>query len=103
MFKSDGTSFTPSLGWASGPGNWEWSRSKITSGDFNGDGRCDLAVLYDYGNAATALWMFSSNGSSFAPSLWWASGPGNWEWSRSKIAAGDFNGDGRDDLGVFYD
>ena len=30
------------------------------------------------------------------------SGPGNWDWNRVKAVAGDFNGDGKDDVGAFY-
>lgn len=36
-------------------------------------------------------------------SLRLGSGPGNWNWSRGKVVAGDFNYDGRTDLEVLYD
>lgn len=31
------------------PGNWEWNRVFLNSGNFNGDARTDLMYMYDYG------------------------------------------------------
>ena len=30
------------------------------------------------------------------------SGPGNWSMANAKLTVGDFNGDGRTDIGAFY-
>ncbi|MBK5225971.1 MAG: VCBS repeat-containing protein [Thermoleophilia bacterium] len=102
ILKSNGSSYTPSLAWSSGPGEWDWNRSQIAAGDFDGDGKADLAVFYNYDNAVSGLWFMKSDGTNVTPSLAWSSRPGDWEWNRSKIAAGDFDGDGKADLGVFY-
>ncbi|MCL4473942.1 MAG: FG-GAP-like repeat-containing protein [Actinobacteria bacterium] len=94
----------PRLVWASGPGNWEWSRSKLSAVDYNGDGKTDLAVLYDYGNSNTGLWIFDPVGDGYAaPRRVWLSGAGNWDWNRSKPQALDVNGDGKSELAVLYD
>ncbi|MBD0417621.1 esterase, partial [Streptomyces sp. TRM S81-3] len=63
---STGTGFgAPVKVWDSlGSTSWDWSRSKVVSGDFDGDGRGDVGVLYDYGTQAdganrTALWTLT--------------------------------------------
>ncbi|MEK7817356.1 MAG: FG-GAP-like repeat-containing protein, partial [Actinomycetota bacterium] len=94
----------PRLAWTSGPGNWDWSRSDVAAVDQNGDGRTELAVFYDYGNANTGMFILDPSGTGYAtPRSVWVSGAGNWDPSRSRLAAADQNGDGRTELSVFYD
>ena len=88
-----------------GPFSWEWSAGKYTTGDFNADGRTDIAVLYGYEvQREVKLWVFLGKaGSGFnAPTEWWASGPGNWDWAGSMLTAGDYDGDGDSDIGILY-
>ncbi|MET9359208.1 trypsin-like serine protease [Streptomyces sp. NPDC006617] len=94
-----------------GAGSWTWSSSELVSGDFDGDGRGDVGVLYDNGVRAdgggnrTTLWTLRSTGSGFAKPVrgWDSAVSGSWSWNRSKPVAGDFDGDGRGDVGVLYD
>ncbi|MDT0615180.1 trypsin-like serine protease, partial [Streptomyces lancefieldiae] len=113
-FASTGAGFgAPLRTWDSAEfGSWNWSRSKVVSGDFNGDGRSDVGVLYDNGRQSdgvnrTALWTFTSTGSGLGkPVKVWdnvTDGGPSWDWSRSKVVSGDFDGDGRGDVGVLYD
>ncbi len=104
---STGTDFTnPSKKWdnvstATATGSWNWDRSKVTTGDFTGDGKADVGILYDNGQTedsrnVSALWTFTSTGSDFTnPSRKWDSGTGSWNADASKPAAGDFNGTAR--------
>ena len=66
--------------------------SDVQVGDFNGDGRADIA-----GRSAIGQWWVNrSTGTSFSAALYY----GNWStgttWSDVRVA--DFNGDGRDDI-----
>ncbi len=73
-----------------------WSTATVWSdvqiGDFNGDGRTDIAGRSSIGQ----WWVNRSTGTSFAAALFY----GNWStgttWSDVRVA--DFNGDGRDDI-----
>ncbi|MFH8688188.1 FG-GAP-like repeat-containing protein [Streptomyces anulatus] len=106
-FYSNGTGFAePKRVWST-PGGFTWSKSQLTAGDFTGDGKDDLAVLYDTGSsdtgAITSLYTFTSTGTGFSsPKQTWTT-PGGFTWSKSKVTSGDYNGDGKDDIAVFYD
>ncbi|SOB88951.1 C40 family peptidase [Streptomyces sp. 1331.2] len=114
-FTSTGSGFTgPQLAWDSSTdavSSWNWATSKPVVGDFNGDGKADIGVVYDYGQFdtgnRTAVWTFTSTGAGFAgPKLAWDSATDavkSWKWTNSKPVVGDFNGDGRTDIGVLYD
>ncbi|WP_370943375.1 FG-GAP repeat domain-containing protein [Amycolatopsis sp. cg5] len=78
--------------WPTG-GQWAGYK-KITSGDFNGDGRTDIAALDPGDN----LILFPGNGAgavTWGGPMW----PTGGQWAGyKKITSGDFNGDGRSDI-----
>ncbi len=93
----------PSVLWDSGPHNWNGGTTQLLSGDFNGDGKQDIAALYGYDGSRSRIWLFKGNGTGLdAPVNAWDSGPGNWEGSATKLAATDFNNDGKTDIGALY-
>ena len=101
-YGSDGTSTLPAqtFGWQQGglgfsQQNWtvpnQWGSSDYTwSGDFDGDGRTDIASA-NGGNIYVKL----STGSGFTQQVWPV--PANWG-SSSYTWTGDFNGDGKTDI-----
>jgi FG-GAP-like repeat/Abnormal spindle-like microcephaly-assoc'd, ASPM-SPD-2-Hydin/FG-GAP repeat len=84
----DGT-FTPASG-SPGVGNFPES---VAVGDFNGDGKLDLAVANEYDNTVSILLGNGDGTFNAGPTL----GTGNYPYS---VAVGDFNGDGKLDLAV---
>jgi hypothetical protein len=98
---SNGSAFTK-FRWATKQG-WFWSDQKWVVGDFNGDGRDDFAKFWGDQVGAHQEWVCDvhlSNGSAFAKSRW-ATHQG-WYWTSQAWFAGDFDGDGRDDLAKFW-
>ncbi|WP_405687072.1 FG-GAP-like repeat-containing protein [Streptomyces sp. NBC_00057] len=102
--KGDGSFAEPLSSWKVAAGNWTAANVNPQSGDFNGDGRDDISVWYDYSDGSDKLFTFAANsdGGFAAPVASFSSLAGNWYSENMKFATGDFNGDGRDDLGVFY-
>ncbi len=95
---------SPFSSWSGSEDGWSVSKSKFVTGDFDADGRDDMAMLYDYGDTTVKLWTFLSTptGAFSSPFQSWTST--TWgDWSRTGIHAGDFNGDGRDDVAAWYD
>ena len=88
--------------WSSGPGNWDSGRAKYVAGDFNGDGKTDIAAFYYYDGGQTKLFLFTATANGFTVTDRWTSGAGNWENDRVRFTAGDFNGDGKADIAAFY-
>lgn len=96
---STGSAFTLQNS-ATGMGGWSTSH-KWLSGDFNGDGRTDLAAAWNNGTAE-AISVYPSTGTSannfFTTwSLWSPLVAGTWSDS-TDFVAGDFNGDGKTDV-----
>ncbi|WP_163865467.1 FG-GAP repeat domain-containing protein [Myxococcus eversor] len=79
---------------------------RMVSGDFNGDGRDDIAQLYKYGAFSSRVHVLLSTGTSFqyqGDFGWWGSNGGySPDAVTGRMVSGDFNGDGSDDIALLY-
>ncbi|RLK58860.1 FG-GAP-like repeat-containing protein [Actinokineospora cianjurensis] len=113
LFIAPGTAATgdsasvPYRTWLSGAGGFTWGNTKVSAGDFTGDGKADVALFYDYGASTSGLWIAQGTGaagdSASVPRRVWLSGPGGFTWSNAKVTAGDFTGDRKADVLALYD
>ncbi len=105
VFSSTGSSFTLQSAYRSG-GQFSMPRcgNRFVVGDFNGDGKDDIACGYDYGGLDGELFAFLSTGSAFNLETWYRNG-GQFSMPRcgNRFVVGDFNGDGKDDVACGYD
>jgi surface antigen len=107
LFTFDGSASglqAPVENWNSGAGNWNAPNTKCVAEDFNGDGKSDIACMFNYGSNTVKIFIFYGSTSGLAaPVEKWYSGSGNWNWSESRLVSGDFDGDGYGDIGGFHE
>lgn len=85
--------------------NPEKVKDRVVSGDFDGNGKDEIAAFYDYGNARTEIHRYYEKNGEFVAPTAWNSGVGNFNANsiNNKVVSGDFNGDGKDEIVVLYD
>ena len=99
----------PLRGWYGGDA-W-MDHSTFLTGDFNGDGMTDIAYVYDENGATSIEVETTAQGDARPPSpamkfnvSKWASQKGHYIWlpRTSAFLAGDFDGDGKTDIGHLF-
>jgi hypothetical protein len=89
--KADGT-FAPHVDYPAGG-----APASVAVGDFNGDGKLDIVVLYGSSDATVGVLLGNGDG-TFKPVLTSTAGAGG-----TGISVGDFNGDGKLDVAIADD
>ncbi|MEV4758245.1 RICIN domain-containing protein [Micromonospora sp. NPDC049559] len=95
----------PVTRWDSGAGNFAASRARFVAGNVTGDasGADEIIALSDLGNATARLTAIGGTGTTWTATTWWSSASGAFDAGRATIASGDYDGDGRADLGALVD
>jgi len=72
-----------------GPNAFDVSRTKITAGDFNHNGKKDVMALYDYGSGSAGLFVFpgttGTTDTSSVPYRVWNPGPGSFDLRFARV------------------
>ncbi|MFC9690438.1 RICIN domain-containing protein [Kribbella sp. NPDC056951] len=102
-FKSTGTAFaaTPVTLHDSGAGAYCWERSKPQVADVDGDGKDDIVALYENSGTDASLKVFRSTGTAYTLGEWWRDAT-TFDPAKTALSVGDFTGDGKQDVGLFY-
>jgi hypothetical protein len=107
VWTSTGSGFSYKGAWWSVSSGYDLNNvgDRFVSGDFNGDGKDDIATAYQYADGTFRYHVWISSGTGFTyqgATGWYQSGSFTLSRVGGRMVAGDFNNDGKDDIAMFY-
>jgi surface antigen len=97
---STGTSFQSWSLWANTGSNYTIDQTQVGAEDFNNDRRADLVIVTPRGTSGLNYQVALSTGTSFQSWSLWTNTGSNYTISQTRPFGGDFDGDGREDVGI---
>ncbi|MFI5729464.1 RICIN domain-containing protein [Kribbella sp. NPDC051587] len=96
------TFYSGTMAWDTGEGTgFSLAKVKPVQGDFDGDGRTDMAVFRSGAGGRMWLYKLPSDGNEYQnPPAVWTTETATWQLSTARVVAGDVDGDGKDDIVV---
>ncbi|WP_089021297.1 FG-GAP-like repeat-containing protein [Micromonospora coriariae] len=86
----------------SGPFSLSRAGGRLVLGDFNGDRKAEPALAYDQGDGTMRIYRWLSDGDSFNRTSDYDSGAFRLSVVGDRMASGDVDGDGKDDIVMAY-
>ncbi|GAA4527243.1 FG-GAP-like repeat-containing protein [Nonomuraea ferruginea] len=75
---------------------------RLVVADFNGDGKAEPAMMRDDGDGSMTIYRWTSTGSAFSRASDYTSGGWTMANVGNRVASGDVDGDGKDDIVATY-
>lgn len=83
------TGFDPPSYTVPAAAGWDWNAIRLVSGDFNGDGRADLVMMYHHGDGSITLhtWLTDATGKigRFSDPTCTIPAAAGWDWNAIKL------------------
>ncbi|MFJ4315411.1 trypsin-like serine protease, partial [Streptomyces lavendulae] len=105
LAKPDGGFDEFTAGYTVPANSWDRNAMKLVTGDFNGDRRTDMAMMYRFNDGTIKMYTgLADTTGHIQPFTSSYTVPANagWDWNSIELKAGDANGDGRSDALMTY-